>query len=428
MKKQTSILLATMLLGGLLAGCGNNGNHASNSNGSSTDTANSANQQESTGEEISGTITYLSNRTDLIGNTYDEYAKRFNEKYPNAHVEFEAIKDFDQNAKVRLSSRDLPDVMNIPTISNAELPNYYAPLDDLGLNDRIRFKDYKSFEGKVYGIASGVETVGIVYNKKAFADAGITEIPTTLDAFYAAADKLKAKGVVPFASNFKEQWPLYPFSKEVPIAIAGDGNFYNDRVKSDTPYTLEGPFGESMSIIRTMYEKGYLEADVNSTNWEQSKKDFATGKFAMMYLGQWIIPQLISAGTTSDNVGFFPFPYNNESSHNTVLSPSSGVYGVNKDSKNIAVAKAFVKWMLEESGAGDDMLPIFKDAQSALPQLQEYESFKPNYIELTPDTIESTERTNKAQITKEAIVQEFVLAKNPQDVFDDYNKKWTEAK
>lgn len=378
---------------------------------------------------ISGTITYLTNRTDLIGNVYDDYAERFNEKYPDAHVEFEATIDYDKTAKMRLSSGDFPDVMNIPTIANTELPNYYAPLDDLGLKDRILFPDYKSDEGVLYGIASGVDVVGIVYNKQAFKQAGIGEVPQTLDEFYAASEKLKAAGIVPLASNFKDQWPVYPFAAETPVALSGNVDLSNERVDTDTPYTLDGPYGQSMSILRTMHEKGYLEADINSTNWEQSKKDVASGKFAMFYLGEWIIPQLISGGMASEDIGFFPFPYDNEAgSRNVVLSPASGAYGVNKNSEHLATAKAFVQWMIEESGADAEMLPVLKDGQARIAQMEQFDSYKPTYLEGKVDTAESLDIVNKAQIVKEALVQEFVLASNPQETFDKYNKMWAKAR
>jgi ABC-type sugar transport system, periplasmic component len=433
MRKSMLALVSTVLLASSLAACGGNDKNNGGSSAQPSPSASATSSGEATGDsgaaEISGTITFLTNRTDMIDKEYVDYAKRFKEKYPNAEVRFEAVTDLDKTTKIRIASGEFPDVVLIPTIPNSDLPKYFAPLDDLGLNDRIYFKDYKAYDGKVYGISAGATTTGIVYNKKAFADAGITEIPTTLDEFYAAAEKLKASGVVPLASNFKDQWPLYPWASEVPSSIAGNANLNNERVNSDAPYQMDNPYGQAMTIIRTMHEKGYLEPDVNSTNWEQSKKDVASGKFAMYMLGNWVIPQVADSGTTSDNVGFFPFPYDNSGKVNVALAPDWG-YGVNKDSKHPETAKAFVKWMLEDSGfdAFAGFIPVLKDIEPNVPQLAEFNSFGPTYIEAVPDDEVATEIVNKAQITKEAVVQEFVLSKDPQSVFDKYNAAWAKAK
>ncbi|MCD1259662.1 extracellular solute-binding protein [Paenibacillus athensensis] len=431
MKKYLSVAVALTMSVTLLAACGSktenaSGDSATKATDQPTATAKPA---DSDADKIKGKITFLTNRTDMVGKEYVEYAKRFKEKYPNAEVEFEAITDLDKTTKVRLSTGDLPDVLLIPTIANTDLPKYFAPLDDLGLNDNIYFKDFKSTGGKVYGIAAGGATVGIVYNKKAFADAGITAVPKTLDEFYAASEKLKAKGIVPLASNFKDQWTLYPWGSEIPTVMSGNANLNNDRAKTDTPYTMDNAYGKSMGILRTMYEKGYLEPDINSTNWEQSKKDVASGKFAMYLLGNWVIPQVIDSGTTSDNVGFFPFPYDNSGKLNAPLSPD-WAYGVNKDSKNLDTAKAFVKWMLEDSGFDDfaGFIPVLKDKQPKMAQLSEFNSFGATYLEGISDNDDTTQIINKAQFVKEAVVQDFVLQKDPKAYLDKLNEKWAAAK
>ncbi|KWX78337.1 ABC transporter substrate-binding protein [Paenibacillus jilunlii] len=425
-----------------LTGCGsgNNNNNAStatdepaasakpdNSGGNAAATTEPA---AAGGADISGKITFLTNRTDMIGKEYDEYVKRFNEKYPNIKVEFEASQtDYNQQAKVRMASGELPDVMFIPTIPNSDLPKYFASLDDLGLNDQITFKDFKSYEGKLYGITTGNSTSGIVYNKKAFADAGITEVPKTWDEFLAASEKLKAKGIIPLASNFKDKWPLNNWVYDMPRIIEGKADFPNDKLNSDTPFTMDNGYGKALSLLRELNEKGYLEKDINSTNWEQSKKDIASGKFAMYFLGNWVINQVIDAGTTSDNVGFFPLPYDNSGKPAAALSPDF-FYAVSKDSKNIDAAKAFVKWMIEESGYEDfaGFISPLKGKESKLPQLKEFQSTGVQMQEGTPDDAKVTEISNKAQIDIPAIAQEFVLAKDPQKVLDKWNKAWANAK
>lgn len=437
-KKFHSLSLVVILsLTSILAACGSgNNNEPGGGNAAATETTKPSAQATSGsnaagGEaEVSGKIIFLTNRTDMIGKEYDEYIKRFNEKYPNVEVEFEASQtDYNQQAKVRMASGELPDVMFIPTIPNSDLPKYFAPLDDLGLNDQITFKDFKAHEGKVYGITSGNSTSGIVYNKKAFADAGITEIPKTWDEFLAACEKLKAKGIVPLASNFKDKWPLNNWVYDLPRLIENNPDFPNEKQNTDTPFTMDNGFGKAFSLIRELDEKGYLEKDINSTNWEQSKKDIASGKFAMYFLGNWVINQVIGAGTTADNVGFFPLPYDNSGTPKAALSPDF-FYAVAKDSKHPEAAKAFVKWMIEESGYEDfaGFISPLKGKESKLEQLKEFQSTGVELQEGTVDDPVVTDIMNKAQIDMPAILQEYVLAKDPASVLEKWNKAWAKAK
>lgn len=429
-----------LALSSALAGCGSNNGNNTNTGATATEkpaatnaentSGSNATAEPAAGTDISGKITFLTNRTDMIGKEYDEYLKRFNEKYPNIKVEFEASQtDYNQQAKVRMASGELPDVMFIPTIPNSDLPKYFASLDDLGLNDQITFKDFKSFDGKLYGITTGNSTSGIVYNKKAFADAGITEVPKTWDDFLAACEKLKTKGVIPLASNFKDKWPLNDWVYAVPRIIEGKADFPNEKLTTDAPFTMDNGYGKSLGLLRELNEKGYLEKDINSTNWEQSKKDIASGKFAMYFLGNWVINQVIGAGTTADNVGFFPLPYDNSGTPAAPLSPDF-FYAVSKNSKSVEAAKAFVKWMIEDSGYEDfaGFISPLKGKESSLAQLKEFQSTGVVLQEGTVDDAKVTEISNKAQLDLPAVVQEFVLAKDPQTVFDKWNKSWAKAK
>lgn len=215
----------------------------------------------------------------------------------------------------------------------------------------------------------------------------------------------------------------------VPRVIAGNPDFPNEKLTSETPFTMDNGYGKSLNLLRELNEKGYLEKDINSTNWEQSKKDIASGKFAMYFLGNWVINQVIGAGTTSDNVGFFPLPYDNSGKITAPLSPDF-FYAVAKDSKNPDAAKAFVKWMIEDSGYEDfaGFISPLKGKESKLTQLKEFQATGVTLQEGTVDDAKVTEITNKAQLDLPAMVQEFVLAKDPQSVFDKWNKAWAKAK
>ncbi|MGO4699232.1 ABC transporter substrate-binding protein [Paenibacillus sp. 2TAB26] len=432
MKKVISLALVSVVMLTSLAACdGNNASTNTPTNKPSTDN-NATNKPENGGTEeastIKGEVVFLTNRTDMIDKQYVDYEKRFEDKYPGVDLKFEAITDYDKTLKIRIASGDFPDVVFVPTIPNAELPNYFAPLDDIAFSGEIHFKDLKAQEGKMYGVSSGGSTVGIVYNKKAFEKAGITALPKTYDEFLAASQKLKDAGIVPLASNFKDKWPLDTWVYDVPTLIGGASDHQNKRAESETPYTLDNAYGKSWGILRELYTKGFLETDVNSTNWEQSKKDVATGKFGMYLLGNWVINQVIENGAPAEDIGFFPFPVDNTGEAKAPLNPDF-FYAVNKNG-NVEAGKAFVQWMIEESGYDDfaGFIPTLKAKESKLPQLSEFNSFTPKFFEPAAPVDAATEIQNKAQLDQAAVVQEFVLAKDPQKVLDKVNTAWAKAK
>jgi ABC-type sugar transport system, periplasmic component len=421
-----AVIMLTMLAacsgGGSGSGTGSKGN---GDGGAGTATNDGGGAK---GADISGEVVFLTNRTDMIDKEYVDYKKRFEEKYPGVDLKFEAITDYDATLKVRMASGSFPDVVLVPTIPNNELPDYFAPLDDIEFSDDIYFKDLKAHEGKMYGVSSGGSTVGIVYNKKAFEQAGITDIPKTYDEFLAAAQKLKDAGIVPLASNFKDKWPLDAWVFDVPTLASQASDHQNKRAETDAPYTMDNAYGQSWSILRELYQKGYLEKDVNSTNWEQSKKDVASGKFAMYLLGNWVINQVIENGAASEDIGFFPFPVDNSGQAKAPLNPD-WFYAVNKEG-NTAAAKAFVQWMIEESGFDDfaGFIPTLKSKEPKLAQLAEFNSYDPAYFEPAPPVDAATQIQNKAQIDQAGVVQEFVLSSDPQKVLDKVNEKWAKAK
>ncbi len=433
-------LLATLIVVVLVltTACGannsNSGGNTSNTSGSSdsgssANTSNGSDNGESTSAvDIKGEVVFLTNRTDMIDKEYNDYKARFEAKYPGVDLKFETLIDYDKDLKIRMASGDFPDVVFVPTIPNSDLPNYFAPLDDIPFSSEIYFTEMKATEGQMYGISSGGSTVGIVYNKQAFAKAGITDVPKTYDEFLAAAQKLKDAGIVPLASNFKDKWPLDAWVYDVPTMIGSDAAHQNERVNTDSPYTLDNVYGKAWSILREMNDKGFLEKDINSTNWEQSKIDVAQGKFAMYLLGNWVINQVIGAGAPSEDVGFFPFPVDNSGELKAPLNPD-WFYAVNKNG-NVPAAKAFIQWMIEESGYDEfaGFIPTLKSKSISMPQLSEFEGYGVTYFEAVPTDDDATAIQNKAQIEQALIVQNFVLAKDPKAELDKVNEAWSKAK
>ena len=139
-KKQFIFTMAALGLAmTMTAGCGsNNGNNegtaatntkkpdnaaaapeADNAAATNAPATNAPANEEPAAPKIAGKVVFTTNRTDLVDTELKNYAAKFHEKYPDATVEIEAIKDYDQTTKIRMASNELADISLIPgTVKN----------------------------------------------------------------------------------------------------------------------------------------------------------------------------------------------------------------------------------------------------------------------------------------------------------------------
>lgn len=374
----------------------------------------------------------LTNRVDLVENgVFRQYAERFAELHPGAAVEFEALPNYANDIMLRLSTRNLGDVLLIPNnIKNDRLPDYFEPLDE-SLFEHMRFDDFKAYNGVKYGIATGASTTGIVYNKKAFRKAGISSVPTTLEQFYEACAKLKAAGITPVYLNSGAQWPLMIWGEDLVSFMTGDPDYLNRMVETDEPWQIDNTWGQAISIVRTLIEKDYVEEDLIQNNWEASKRELAGGEAGMYLMGNWVINQIVAAGADPDDIGFFPFPYDNESKRYAPLSPDWFV-GVSRFSGNKELAAEWVEFFVRQSGYVDDsgFLPVDERKEPALPQFKQFLSFNPVMVEKKVPSDKLLEISNTAQIALWSgdYILEWITAPDLAEVFETYNKRWAEAR
>lgn len=94
---------------------------------------------------------------------------------------------------------DMTEYVNSPNPYMEGKREWASYIDEVGRLSQI------GPDGKVYGINLDGAGVLWVYNKEAFANAGITEIPTTMMDFLSACDKLKAQDYIPIGGDFSEQ-------------------------------------------------------------------------------------------------------------------------------------------------------------------------------------------------------------------------------
>ena len=384
-------------------------------------------------EELSGSIVWVTNRTDIADTVLTDMAKEFMALHPGTTVEVEGIKDVEQTMMTRMAANEMPDVSLIITtkLTKSDFANYFLPLDDLGFtaDDVYFYENCVGDDGKLYGLTTDMYTNCVFYNKAAFAKAGITEVPKTLEELDATCQKLKEAGIVPFATSFRDSWPLRGWFSGfyTQIGLSGNGNFMDELVNAEKLFD-DSEFGNlyTLKIARDFADKGYFEPELVAANWDNQRRDILNGDMAMFYDGAWYGPQLVfNSDMPAEDVGAFPFP----GAQALTVCPS-WFYGVSKTSEHPDVAKAFLKFMLEDGRYADCLKAecSLKSVQSDLPGLAELYGYGLPVIEMPTTPSKLIEIFNKGQMGLDSITQEYLIAEDPDAIIQKYNDKWTQAK
>ena len=392
-------------------------------------------------EDIAGSITVLTNRTDIVDTVFVDYAAQFNEIYPNVEIEFEAITDYEGEVTIRMNTEEYGDVLLIPnSISADELPDFFTPLGTLEeLEPVYTFISEQAFDGQVYGINVTGNAQGVVYNKAVFEAAGISDLPTTPEAFLEAMHMIQDNtDALPYYTNYAAGWPLNQWESHRG-SVTCNPNYSNEMVY------MEAPFAEGAAhhtIYKLMYDlvaEGLTEEDPTTTDWESSKPAIGNGEVGAMVLGSWAIVQMQEAADNPDDIGYMPFP---ASVDGTVCAAAGGDYkiAINKHSENQEAARAWVDWFLNESNFAYDQGGIPPVIGSDLPpQLQAFADLNVVYVQANPapageegwlDNIDNEAEVGLWDPTfKQRIVDAARGATDEtwDDIAADLNGRWAEA-
>lgn len=383
-------------------------------------------------DEIKGEITWATHRTDFVeSGLFDAYVAKFKEKYPNVtDVKIEGLPDYSQTIRVRMAANEVPDVLSPPDMTLENFPTLYAPLDDLDLKGRIHLEEAGTYEGVLYSVSSGAGTNGLIYNKKALAAAGLDGPPKTIDEFWSAVEALKQAGIIPVATDFKDGWTIQYYYDIATFLDPEGRNYRNIMFESEPALQVDGPIGEAVGVLKKLIDGGYVEPDIFSTDWEGSIRDIAQGRAGFYFIGQWLLPSMETiGGGNPEDFGFVPFPYDNSGTYKAVLGGDYH-WAVSATSKNIPTAKAWVKFLLEESSYADDagFLPTVKDRESNIAQLAEFNAYNPEYLLYDSPNQDALKLEQTMQLDVIKLLQEASTSSDMAMIFEETSKKYAETK
>jgi len=236
-----------------------------------------------------------------------------------------------------------------------------------------------SLDGVTYGLTIW-DTVGgswvIVYNKKLFADNGIS-VPKTYAEFAAACQTLQDAGVTPIYEPFADGWHHVLWFLEMgPVYEAATPGLADALNANQATFAGNPTMLTALNQLQEMYNKGYFGEDALSNEFANTPAAMAEGKYAMTVNNFGLPSQIHTAypDVPEENFGFFVIPLaDNQIWNVNPAAPSKFIYS---GSKNVEAAKAYFEFLTRPEN-----LQYMLDNEARFAMLN-FEGVK---AELTPD-------------------------------------------
>ncbi|RCW42510.1 ABC transporter substrate-binding protein [Paenibacillus prosopidis] len=223
----------------------------------------------------------------------------------------------------------------------AELP---SDLTDL-------FSKTPEVNGKVYNAPITFNAPqGIIYSKKAYANAGITELPKTYGEFLEAQEKLKATGITPIVVGGKDIFHMGFWLNKFLIdeVYVKDGDWNSKRTAKTVSFTDAGPV-QAMTDYKELFTK-YVDKGWLSTADNQTASILVSGKAAQLFSGPWMFTQIKEADPSFE-FGYYALP-DRAGGINVIGLPSPAGWTLSaeaaKDADKTEAMKSFIRFFFSK--------------------------------------------------------------------------------
>ena len=240
--------------------------------------------------------------------------KEFQAKYPNITIKrvSRSFDDLKTTLRLALSGNQPPDVVEANNgrsdmgafVKAGQLRPLDAYAKAYGWNARYpeSVRQYSSYspdgktfgQGSLYGLPQVGEVVGIYYNAKKLAAAGV-QPPKTWAEFETALATVKSKGEVPMMFGNLDKWPaIHVFGtvqgRTTPADAVTQLAFGRKGASWTTPENTK-----AAQTLVDWVDKGYFEPGFNGEGYDPAWQAFSKGKGAFLIAGTWLQADLQKA-------------------------------------------------------------------------------------------------------------------------------------
>jgi len=337
MKKLTKVmtLVSTAALALILVACGNSSSSSSSDSKGGTQT-----------------VQFFSTKSEN-GTTYKELIKEFEKANPKIKIEYQSPQNQATVLKTDLAKGTFPDVVSIggdAVFKSMQDAKVFKDLSNESYAKNVN-PTYKKMITSMYSekglfiMPYATNASGIIYNKDLFKKAGITELPQSWDELIAAAKKLKAAGITPFGSAYKDAWTAaVPWDQAA--ANLTPANFTTQRLDNKTTFAKT----HKTVMQRFLEVLQYSENDYMGQGYNDVNTAFAQGKIAMMFQGNWAIPEITKLNKNI-NLDMMVAPWADAKGDSKLLSGVDVGIGIYNKTKVSSAANKWVAFLFEKANA-----------------------------------------------------------------------------
>ncbi|KIF74184.1 sugar ABC transporter substrate-binding protein [Streptomyces sp. 150FB] len=298
------------------------------------------------GGELSGKVTWWD--TSTVGSedkVFKKLAEDFEKVHPKVDVTYVNVPFGDAQNKFKNAAQansGAPDVIRSEVAWTPEFADlgYLAPLD--GTPALKNEKDFlpqaaasTKYDDKTYAVPQVIDSMGIFYNKRILAQAGVS-VPKTVDELKTVSKQIKAKtGKTGLYLRGDDAYWFLSF-------LYGEGG---NLVDADSrTVTVDNAAGvRAMAVVKDLVDSGTAKTDATD-GFENMQAAFKDGDVAMMINGPWAVTDTYGGAEFKDraNLGIAPVPAGSVAQGAPQGGHNLAVYA---GSKNLEASYAFTEYM-----------------------------------------------------------------------------------
>lgn len=318
-RKLISIMLSTVMVATLLAGCGKkdeNKDPVTKKDDKQETTDETEGKKESLAYKGDLSLMHFSTSEESEGNggsdAFRTILAQWKENNPDVKLDENVLANAEYKTQIatNASANDLPDVfllqgMNTKTWAEQglilDLSEYVKNSPYASQYDNSKFYPFTN-EDKIYGfpVLTGGSCTAVVYDAELWKEAGFEKFPETWEEVMKAKEYFDTIGIDAFAFGNNGQWQANScFLSTVGDRFTGAEWTYSLIEGKGAAFTDE-EFVKALQFTQDIFQSGVFNADFNAVSNEDAREYYISGDAAAFIGGNWDVSYIQSSLKDTD--------------------------------------------------------------------------------------------------------------------------------